>query len=77
MNGHDRIIAAYVENLKRTDPLPMFTVCHPAKDDPRVLITTGLPIVFSKEQHVIKSIPVVPAGEAKRGPKRRSPRSRR
>jgi hypothetical protein len=75
VNGHDRIIAAYVENFKSANPLPIFTTCHPAKDDPRVLISTGHPIVFNQEQHVIKSIPVVPAGEAARKPKGRKARS--
>jgi hypothetical protein len=64
VNGHDRIVAAYVENFQDPHPLPIFTQVHLAQDDPRVLITTGYPIVFSQEQHLIKSIPVTPAGQA-------------
>jgi hypothetical protein len=68
VNGHDRIIAAYVENFQNASPLPVFTQVHAAKDDPRVLITTGHPIVFSQEQHLIKSIPIIPAGQAAAAP---------
>ena len=64
INGHDRIIAAYLENFQDPNPLPVFTQCHPAKDDPRVLITKGYPIVFSQQEHLIKSIPIIPAGTA-------------
>jgi hypothetical protein len=63
VNGHDRIQAAYVENFQATDPLPMFTQCHLAKDDPRVVVTTGNPIVFSPDPHVIISVPITPVGQ--------------
>lgn len=64
VNGHDRIVAAYQENFQDPKPLPIFTQCHPAADDPRVVITKGYPIVFSKEEHLIKSIPIIPATNA-------------
>ena len=77
VNGHDRIIAAYVENFRRAEPLPIFTQCHPAKDDPRVFIQTGYPIVFSREQHLIKSIPIIPAGKAPPKPREKRRRLKR
>lgn len=68
VNGHDRIVAAYVENFQSTTPLPVFMQCHAAKDDPRVVVTTGTPIVFSQETHLIISLPTIPAGQAPAAP---------
>jgi hypothetical protein len=68
VNGHDRVIAAYIENFQDANPLPVFTQCHPAKDDPRVVITKGFPIVFSNEEHLIKSIPIILASTVAAAP---------
>lgn len=63
VDGHDRIHAAYVENFQAPNPLPMFTQCHLAADDPRVVVTTGRPIVFSPDPHVVISVPITPVGQ--------------
>jgi hypothetical protein len=61
INGYDRLIAAYVENFQEPKPLPIFTQCHAAADDPRVLVSTGNPIIFIPDQHLVISIPTTAA----------------
>jgi hypothetical protein len=68
VDGHARIVAAYIENFQDANPLPVFTQCHSATVDPRVVITKGFPIIFSNEQHLIKSIPITPAATAAAAP---------
>jgi len=65
VNGHDRLIDAYQENLESLKPLPMFTQCHSAKTDARVLVTTSRPIIFVHEDHIVLSIPTTAAPDVK------------
>jgi hypothetical protein len=60
VNGHDRLVRAYQENLESSRPLPMHYVHHLAKDDPRVLVSTGKGPLFSVVDHIITSIPIKP-----------------
>jgi hypothetical protein len=59
-NGHDRLVRAYQENLESSRPLPMFYKQHLAKEDPRVLVSTGMGPLYSVVKHVITSIPIKP-----------------
>jgi len=65
MNGHDRIIRAFKDDLESEKALPVSIVCHSAEEDPRVTVTHGRPVVFSLETHVIVSIPTTPGREAR------------
>ncbi|MGJ4967553.1 MULTISPECIES: hypothetical protein [unclassified Bradyrhizobium] len=65
VNGHDRVIRAFKDDLESEKPLPVSIVCHSAADDPRVTVTQGRPVVFSLETHVIVSIPTTPGREAR------------
>jgi hypothetical protein len=60
VNGHDRLVRAYQENLESSEPLPMYYTQHLAKEDPRVLVSTGKGPLFSLADHVITSIPIKP-----------------
>ena len=66
VNGHDRIINAYRENLESSKPLPIHTKTHRAADDKRVTVTRGRPIVHENQDYVIVSIPTIPSGEAEK-----------
>lgn len=63
VNGHDRLVRAYQENLESAQPLPMFYKQHLSDDEPRVLVTTGIGPIFSVAQHVVLSIPIKPVAE--------------
>lgn len=63
VNGHDRLVRAYQENLESSRPLPMFYKHHLAKDDPRVLVSTGSGPIFSVVDHIITSIPIKPVAD--------------
>jgi hypothetical protein len=60
INGHDRLVRAYQENLESLRPLPMYYRHHLAKEDPRVLVSTGIGPLFSVVDHIITSIPIKP-----------------
>jgi hypothetical protein len=60
VNGHDRLVRAYQENLESSRPLPMCYRHHLAKEDPRVLVSTGKGPLFSVVDHIITSIPIKP-----------------
>ncbi|WP_315777971.1 MULTISPECIES: hypothetical protein [unclassified Bradyrhizobium] len=60
MNGHDRVVEAFKDDLESDAPLPISLVCHSAAEDPRVMVSRGRPVVFSSEVHVIVSIPTTP-----------------
>ncbi len=66
VNGHDRLVRAYQENLESSKPLAMHYVQHLAKEDPRVLVFTGRGPLFSVLDHVITSIPIRPVKEKSR-----------
>ncbi|WP_240535654.1 hypothetical protein [Bradyrhizobium sp. STM 3809] len=65
VNGHDRVIRAFKDDLESEKPLPVSIVCHSAAEDPRVTVSKGRPVVFSLETHVIVSIPTTPGREAR------------
>jgi len=60
VNGHDRLVRAYQENLESSRPLPMYYTHHLAKEDPRVLVSTDKGPLFSVVDHIITSIPIKP-----------------
>jgi hypothetical protein len=65
VNGHDRLVRAYQENLESIQPLPMHYTQHLAEGDPRVLVFTGSGPLFSVLDHVVTSVPIIPvAGES-------------
>jgi len=64
VSGHDRIVAAYRDNLESREPLPVHTTTHLAKDDERVTVKRGRPIVYEKQDYLVISIPTIPSGEA-------------
>ena len=66
VNGHDRLVRAYQENLELSKPLAMHYVQHLAKEDPRVLVFTGRGPLFSVLDHVITSIPYAGRRSTKR-----------
>ena len=65
VSGHDRLVRAYQENLESSHPLPMFYTHHLAKDDPRVLVSTGIGPLFCVAEHIITSIPIKPVASKK------------
>ncbi|HEX3115529.1 MAG TPA: hypothetical protein VHQ48_08625 [Bradyrhizobium sp.] len=65
VNGHDRVVKAFKDDLGSEHPLPVSIVCHAAKDDPRVTVSKGRPVIFSVDTHVIISIPTTPGREAR------------
>lgn len=65
INGHDRVVKAFKDALAATRALPVSIVCHAAKDDPRVTVSQGRPVIFSLDTHVIVSIPTTPGREAR------------
>jgi hypothetical protein len=66
VNGHDRVIKAFQDNLESEKPLPISIVCHAASDDARVTVSEGRPVVFSLDTHVMVSIPTTPGREARK-----------
>ncbi len=66
VNGHDRVIKAFKDNLESEKPLPVSIVCHAAADDARVTVGEGRPVVFSLDTHVMVSIPTTPGREARK-----------
>lgn len=64
VNGHDRIVKAFRENLESGSVHPMFWRTHKAENDERVTVTRGHPIPHERQEYVIISLPTRPAGEA-------------
>jgi hypothetical protein len=60
VNGHDRVIKAIADNLSSEAPLPVTIRCHSAEENPRVTVSTGMPVIFSLQQHWVISIPTTP-----------------
>ncbi len=60
VNGHDRVVQAYNDNLGSPNPLPVHTKVHLMKDDPRVLVTRGKPVSHSPVEHIVISVPIKP-----------------
>jgi hypothetical protein len=66
VNGHDRVIKAFVDDLESEHPIPVSIRCHSAANDPRVTVSRGQPVVFSLDEYVMVSIPTTPGREARR-----------
>jgi hypothetical protein len=66
VNGHDRVSQAIAEDLASETPKPVTIRCHAAKDDPRVTVSTGMPVIFSLDEHLVISIPTTPGREIRR-----------
>jgi hypothetical protein len=65
VSGHDRVIKAFKDDLEAREPLPVSFRCHKATDDPRVIVSKGLPIIFSLDTYVVVSIPTTPGRVAR------------
>lgn len=66
VNGHDRVIRAFKDNLESEQALPVSIICHAATEDPRVTVSRGRPVIFSLDTHVVVSIPTTPGREARK-----------
>jgi hypothetical protein len=61
VNGHDRWVQAYQENLEiepESNVLPMHVTVH-SNEDPKVRVYTEKPTILIPDDHVIVSIPVI------------------
>ena len=59
VDGHDRLVRAFQENLESDAPLPMFYKHHLIADDKRVVVSRGQGPYFSLAEHVVMSIPIM------------------
>jgi len=66
VNGHDRIVKAFKDDLEAEHPLPISIRCHAAVEEPKVTVTHGRPVVFSLDTHAIVSIPTTPGREVRK-----------
>ena len=66
VNGHDRVVKAFKDDLEAENPLPISIRCHSAAEEPEVTVANGRPVVFSLDTHVIVSIPTTPGREVRR-----------
>jgi hypothetical protein len=62
VNGHDRLVKAFQENLESGQPLPMFYKHHLDSEDHRVLVSRGRGPLHSTAEHIVLSVPIIPAG---------------
>ena len=78
VDGHARIVRALQEDLASAMPLPVYFLCHLSRDDPRVVVTQGRPLIFSLQEYVVISIPTTPRriGRSRTSGVRRNPFSR-
>ena len=65
VNGHDRIVKAFQENLEGRRPLPVYATTHRHADDKRVTVTRSHPIAHEDQEYVVISIPTKPVAAAK------------
>lgn len=61
VNGHDRILKAYRENLESDAPLPVHHTYHRYADNKRVTVTRSRPIVYENLEYLVISLPTTPA----------------
>jgi hypothetical protein len=64
VNGHDRLVKAFQENLESARPLPMSYKHHLDSDDHRVLVSRGRAALHSTAEHIILSIPIIPVARS-------------
>ena len=60
MDGHDRVVKAYQDNLNSANPLPVYTTTHLMDTDNRVLVTQDKPVTHIPVDHIVISIPIRP-----------------
>jgi hypothetical protein len=60
VNGHDRIVKAYKQNLESRAPLPVYATTHRHADDKRLTVTHGRPIAYEDQDYIVISIPTKP-----------------
>jgi hypothetical protein len=60
VNGHDRLVKAFQENLESKTPLPMYYKHHMHADNPKVMVSRGQGPAFSTADHIVMSIPITP-----------------
>lgn len=60
VNGHDRLVKAFQENLESKTPLPMYYKHHRYSENPKVMVSRGMGPTFSSAEHVVMSIPITP-----------------
>jgi hypothetical protein len=65
IDGNTRVIQAFIEDLESEKPLPITIRCHEARENPRVFVYTGRPVIFSLEEHCVISIPTTPGRNAR------------
>jgi hypothetical protein len=65
VNGHDRVVKLFKNDLESSHPLPVYVSCHAAADDARVKVSQGQPIIFSLETYAVLSIPTTPGRVAR------------
>jgi hypothetical protein len=65
VNGHDRVVKLFKNNLESSHPLPVHVTCHAAADDAHVKVSQGHPLIFSLEQYAVLSIPTTPGRVAR------------
>jgi hypothetical protein len=61
VNGHDRLVKAYQDNLEGSKPLPMFYRHHLHNHNDQVVVSIDKGPLFSTADHVVTSIPIIPA----------------
>jgi hypothetical protein len=61
VNGHDRVVKAYKDNLEGARLLPVFIDVHLSAKDARVTVSEGQPVIFTLQTYLVISIPVTPA----------------
>jgi hypothetical protein len=65
VNGHDRVVKAYKDNLEGELTLCVFIDLHLKEKDARVTVSEGQPIIYSLQTYLVISIPVTPARKAR------------
>jgi hypothetical protein len=60
VDGHDRLVRAFQENLESDKPLPMYYKHHRYSENPKVTVSRGMGPAFSSAEHVVMSIPITP-----------------
>lgn len=71
-SGHDLIRSALQKTLEGKKQ-PVFFTYHDGAKEPRVLVTTAKPLVFSPSTHVVVSVPTQNAKEAARAAVKQAP----
>jgi hypothetical protein len=66
VNGHDRVVKAYQDNLEGEITFAVFIDLHLKEKDARVTVSQGQPIIYSLQTYLVISIPVTPARVARK-----------